>query len=145
MTSLGFDHLLLKINHFTENQHQTEPLCNYDEIRQKYGHSGIVSKHRQSVSLVQATEYQKAQIIRKTTAAFPVAVGAVLPSLWIRLLSYSITDLSLTSDSTQSRINPAALGSPQITQPDSSPVSSFYHSLMETCSGSCGSPSLAEQ
>lgn len=46
---------LWNITDFTENRHQTRPLCDQKRTKQKHGHSVIVSEYSQSMNTRQAT------------------------------------------------------------------------------------------
>ena len=51
--------LLLNINNFPEHQHETRPLCDLCDSRQKQDHSVIVCEPRQNTNSVQTTKVTK--------------------------------------------------------------------------------------
>lgn len=57
---------LWNITDFTENRHQTRPLCDQKRTKQKHGHSVIVSEYSQNMNTRQARKYQKAWKIPKS-------------------------------------------------------------------------------
>lgn len=65
-SKLGLGVVLWNINDFTENQHQTRPLCDQKRTKQKHSHSVIVSEYSQSMNTGQVRKYQKAWKIPKS-------------------------------------------------------------------------------